>query len=77
MKVNYRHVMLIYAIIALVLIWSGAGWIITEVGKLDAPPEAPMWEKYNQFIMLHGISMVLIGAYIMLKNIIFRDTIIY
>lgn len=67
----------IYAAIALILIWSGAGWIITEFSKMEAPPDAPITEKYNQFIMLHGISMVLIGTYIMLKNIIFRDTIIY
>jgi hypothetical protein len=72
-----RHVLFVYAAIALILIWSGAGWIITELGKLDVPPTAPVLERYNQFIMLHGISMVLIGAYIMLKNIIFRDSIIY
>jgi hypothetical protein len=69
--------MFVYAAIALILIWSGAGWIITELGKLGNPPTAPLMERYNQFIMLHGISMVLIGAYIMLKNIVFRDSIIY
>ncbi len=69
--------MFVYAAIALILIWSGAGWIITEFSKMDAPSSAPITERFNQFIMLHGISMVLIGTYIMLKNIVFRDTIIY
>lgn len=68
--------MMVYAMIALILIWSGTGWIITELGKIDAPESAPITEKLNQFILLHGISMVLIGLYIMLKNIIFRDTIL-
>lgn len=77
MKVNYHRLMFVYAAIALVLIWSGAGWIITEFGKMNAPPSAPITEKFNQFIFLHGCSMVLIGIYIMLKNIVFRDTIIY
>ena len=77
MKVNYHRLMLVYAAIALILIWSGAGWIITEFGKIGVPDSAPVAERFNQFIMLHGISMVLIGTYIMLKNIVFRDTIIY
>lgn len=76
-KLNPRLVMFIYAAIALVLIWSGSGWIITELGKTDAPDSAPITEKFNQFIFLHGCSMVLIGVYIMLKNIILRDTILY
>lgn len=77
MKVNYHRLMFVYAAIALILIWSGVGWIITELSKIDAPKTAPPVEQFNQFIFLHGISMVLIGIYIMLKNIVFRDTIIY
>lgn len=69
--------MLIYAAIALILIWSGTGWILTELDKWGVPDTAPITERFNQFIFMNGVSMVLIGIYIMLKNIVFRDTIIY
>lgn len=71
--------MLVYAAIALILVWSGSGWVIHELERLIDVPEDNL-NIYNnradQFIMLHGISMILIGIYIILKNVIFRDTII-
>jgi hypothetical protein len=70
----------LYAVIALILIWSGSGWIIHEVERIVDTPEDNL-NIYNnradQFIMLHGVSMILIGIYIVIKNIIYRDSIIY
>ena len=77
MMFSKRCILIIYAAIASILIWSGAGWIITEFSKIDAPPTAPATERYNQFIMMYGVSMVLIGMYIMMEKIVFRDTVIY
>jgi len=70
----WRIPLIIYAAIALVLIWSGAGWVITDVGNWGNDPNGPISERPNQFILLHGISMILIGTYIVCKNLVFRST---
>ena len=70
--------MYIYASIALFLIWAGTAWILSELSKLSADPQTDdVRLVFNEFRLTSGVAFVFMGAYILLKNIVFRDTIIY
>lgn len=70
--------MLVYAAIALFLIWSGTAWILSELSKLSADPQTnDVRLVFNEFRLNSGVAFVFVGVYILFKNIILRDTIIY
>ena len=59
-------------------LWSGTLWILSELSKLfSPPPDGNILLTYNEFRMTLGVGFVVMGLYILFKNIIFRDTILF
>lgn len=71
------QIMAIFGAMSLFLITAGTLWILSELSKIDVPPSSDTRVAYNDFRMSMAVCVVVIGIYIMLKNIILRDTILY
>src|SRR5690348_3076948 len=71
------QIMIVFSVMSLFLITAGTLWILSELSKLDAPPSNDPRMTYNDFRMSMAVCVVVVGCYIMFKNIIFRDTILY
>jgi hypothetical protein len=69
--------MMVFGTMSLFLITAGTLWIISELSKIDAPSSNDPRLVYNDFRMSMGVCIAVVGIYIMFKNIIFRDTILY
>jgi hypothetical protein len=78
LKSGKKFPLFLYAAIALILIWSGTGWIIYEIENILVNAETNIFNnRLDQFVMIHGVSMILIGVYIMVKNVVYKDSVIY